>query len=88
MILHLGGDVIIPLSDVIAIVDFESVETSKDTKEFLKIAAEEGFVRKITDDPPKSFILAEIDKKSVVYFSPISSVTLLKRSGFIEDIGL
>jgi hypothetical protein len=32
--------------------------------------------------------VAEINKMSVIYLSPISSTTLLKRSAFIEEIAL
>lgn len=85
MILHLGGDVIVPIKDIIAIIDYETV-AAKDTNEFLKIAEEEGFIRRITDEPPKSFIIAEINKKSVIFFSPISSTTLLKRSSYIDEM--
>lgn len=86
MFLHIGGDVVVPLKNVIAIFDIESTTVSKDTKEFLRIAEEEGFIESISDDIPKSFIITETDKKSKIYLSPISSVTLQKRSGFVEDI--
>jgi hypothetical protein len=86
MFLHIGGDVVIPTKNIIAILDIETSTISKDTREFLKTAEEEGFVTSITDDIPRSFIIAEEDKKSRIYLSPISSVTLLKRSGFINDI--
>jgi extracellular matrix regulatory protein B len=86
MFLHIGGDVVIPLKNVIAILDIDTTTISKDTKEFLKVAEEEGFIKSISTDLPKSFIITENDKKSKIYLSPISSVTLQKRSGFIEDI--
>ncbi len=86
MFLHIGGDVVIPLKNVIAIFDIESTTISKDTKEFLKIAEEEGFIESISYDLPKSFIITETDKKSKIYLSPISSVTLQKRSGFVNEI--
>jgi len=86
MFLHIGGDVVIPVKNIIAILDIESTTISKDTKEFLTIAEEEGFIKSISDDLPKSFIITETDKKSKIYLSPISSVTLQKRSGFIDDI--
>ena len=53
-------------------------------REFLK-RGRRGFAA-ITDDIPRSFIIAEEDKKSRIYLSPISSVTLLKRSGSMNDI--
>ncbi|AUS98493.1 DUF370 domain-containing protein [Clostridium thermosuccinogenes] len=86
MFLHIGGDVVIPIKDIIAILDIETTTISKDTKEFLKIAEEEGFIESISDDLPKSFIITESDKKSKIYLSPISSVTLHKRTNFVSDI--
>lgn len=86
MFIHLGENIVIPLKDIIAILDIDSTSFSSDTRQFLKTADEEGFVRRITDDDPKSFVLAEVNKKSVIYLSPISSITLCKRSGFIDSL--
>ncbi|TAH60187.1 MAG: DUF370 domain-containing protein, partial [Gottschalkiaceae bacterium] len=80
MFMHLGGDVVISLKDIISIMDIESSSTSGVTKEFLKTAEDEGFIRRITENEEKSFILAEKDKKTIIYLSPISSVTLHKRA--------
>lgn len=84
--MHIGGDVVIPLKNIIAILDIETTTISKDTKDFLTIAEEEGFIHTISNDLPKTFIITESDKKSKIYLSPISSVTLQKRSGFINEI--
>jgi hypothetical protein len=86
MFIHIGENIVIPEDSIIAIMDIESMKQSSDTKQFLKIADEEGFIKKITNDEPKSFILAEINKKSVIYLSPISSLTLCKRSGFVDTL--
>lgn len=86
MFLHIGGDVVIPVRNIIAILDIDTTTVSKDTKDFLKIAEEEGFIESITNDLPKSFIITETDKKSKIYLSPISSITLQKRSSFVNDI--
>lgn len=86
MFVHIGENIVIPEDSIIAIMDLESVNQSNDTKQFLKTADEEGFIKKVTSDEPKSFILAEINKKSVIYLSPISSLTLCKRSGYIENL--
>lgn len=85
MFLHLGENVVIPLKEVIAIFDIDSLE-SHDSKHFLKIAEEEGFVKRVNKDRPKSFVLTERNKKSIIYLSPISSVTLVKRSGFVDEL--
>ena len=79
MFLHIGGDVVVYINDVIAIMDIDKTTVSKDTKSFLRIAEEEGFVMTINSDLPKSFVIAEKEKKSIIYLSPISSVTLYKR---------
>lgn len=86
MFVHIGGDVVIPLKNIIAIMDMETTTISKDTRDFLKIAEEEGFVESISSDLPKSFIITEQEKKSKIYLSNISSVTLLKRCGFLNDL--
>jgi ribosomal protein S8 len=84
--LHLGGDVIISMKDVIAIFDIETSMTSEVNKEFLEIAKEEGFIKKISKNDPKTFVLAELDHKTMIFLSPISSSTLLKRTGFVKNI--
>ncbi len=88
MFIHLGGDVVISLRDIISIMDIESSNKSNYTREFLKTAEDEGFIRRISKDEEKSFVLAEKDKKTIIYLSPISSVTLYKRAGFIDNISL
>lgn len=88
MFLHLGGDVAVPVKNIIAILDIETTTISKDTKEFLKIAEEEGFIETISEEIPKSFIITETDKKSKIYLSSISSVTLQKRTAFLMQSSL
>lgn len=80
MFVHLGKDVAVPIKNIIAIMDLESTTVSKITKEFLTVAQEEGFIENISEDIPKSFIITEQNKKSKIYLSHISSVTLQKRS--------
>ena len=46
--LHLGENVVIPHSKVVAILDIESLGDSEANLEFLQTAKEEGFVRNIT----------------------------------------
>ncbi|AFS77090.1 hypothetical protein Curi_c00050 [Gottschalkia acidurici 9a] len=95
MLLHLGKDKVIPLKDIIAIIDAESAFKSEYTKEFFKIAEEDGFINS-TNEEIKSYILTERSNKhkkgdlksrqSIIYTSNISTVTLQKRAGFIENI--
>ncbi|ABY91329.1 MAG: Uncharacterized protein XD65_0910 [Caldanaerobacter subterraneus] len=85
MYVHLGGNVVVPDKDIIAIFDMSVVTTSEATVQFLKIAEEEGFVVRISDEKPKSFIITERDKRSIIYLSPISAFTLIRRTQKIED---
>ncbi len=80
MFLHLGENVAVPIKDIIGIFDLQNTMYSSDTIQFLRLAEEDGFVERITDEQPKSFIIAEVDNKSKIYFSPISSTTLTKRT--------
>lgn len=80
MFLHLGENVVVPIKDIIGIFDLQNTMYSSDTIQFLRLAEEDGFVQRITDEKPKSFIIAEVDKMSKVFLSPISSTTLTKRT--------
>lgn len=85
MFLHLGENVVVPLKDVIGIFDMETSTYNSDTVQFLRMAEEDGFVERITSEKPKSFIVAEVNKKSKIFLSPISSSTLGKRTETLYD---
>ena len=73
MFLHLGENVVVPIKDVIGIFDLQTSMYSSDTISFLRMAEEDGFVERISKESPKSFVIAEVNKMSKVYLSPISS---------------
>jgi hypothetical protein len=77
--IHIGGDVIVFLKNLIAILDLEKTTVLQDTRKFLKTAEEEGFVMTIGDEMPKSVVLVETEYRYQVYLSPISPATLRKR---------
>jgi len=85
MYLHLGQNTAVGGKNIIGIFDLEGTTLSKHTRSFLKTAEEEGFVRNVSDDLPRAFAVCEIDGRSVIYVTNISSVTLLKRAG--KEIG-
>ena len=58
MFLHLGENVVVPIKDVIGIFDLQTTMYSSDTIQFLRMAEEDGFVERITDDKPKSFVIS------------------------------
>ena len=80
MYLHLGSDTVVNTKNVIAILDLESTSQSQNTRDFLKIVEEEGVVRNVSDEIPKTFVLCEIDGQSVIYITNISSKALAGRS--------
>ncbi|MBQ6820437.1 MAG: DUF370 domain-containing protein [Clostridium sp.] len=80
MFLHLGENVVVPVKDVIGIFDLQTTMYGSDTSAFLRMAEEDGFVERISKEKPKSFVIAEVNKMSKVYLSPISSATLTKRT--------
>lgn len=76
MFLHLGGDVVVPKKDVIAILDIRT-KLSPVTKEFIEIARDEGFIKNISDqNKEKSYVVTTKE----IFLSPISCTTLKKRS--------
>lgn len=85
MFIHIGSDQVVLTKDVIMILN-KSALGAKATLEFVQIAKEEGFV---SDDEigqnPKDKKSAIVLDKRIVY-SPISSVTLLKRANFVKNL--
>ncbi len=96
MFLHLGKDIVIPIKDIIAIIDANTAFKSADTKEFFQIAKEEGFIHNIVDEGIKSYIITEKVEKdksnlsdirtSIIYSSNISSTTLAKRAKIYNNL--
>ena len=80
MFLHLGENVVVPVKDVIGIFDLQTTMYSSDTSAFLRLADEDRFVERVSKEQPKSFVIAEVNKMSKIYLSPISSSTLTKRT--------
>lgn len=93
MILHLGKDSVIPLKDIVAIIDKESSFKSEATKRFFECAQERGTIENVSDDV-KTYIVTEKTRKdkkekikeTVIYTSNISSMTLKQRAGLIDNI--
>lgn len=87
MYLHLGQDTVVRISEIVGIFDMENATISKDTRRFLADAQKGGRIFNVSMELPKSFVVCvDSEKNETVYISQISSATLLKRTGFIEDI--
>lgn len=85
MFLHLGENLVVPIKDIIGIFDIGTASYGSDTTQFLRMAEDDGFVERVNNEPPKSCIVAEVNKKSKVYLSPISSATLNKRTEIVSN---
>ena len=58
---------------------------AKHTRAFLRHAEEEGAVVTLSDELPKSFVVADFPDDTV-FISPISSKTLEKRCGRMDQL--
>jgi len=83
MYLHLGQDIIVRQGDVIGIFDLDNVSSSHITRAFLKQADQAKQIELIAEDIPKSLVLMNIDGKTTLYLSQLSTATLQKRSAGI-----
>ena len=79
MYLHLGQDVVVPISSVVGIFDLENTSQSKVTRAFLEQAQKTGSIVNVGEEIPKSFSVCLEKGKTVVYISQISAATLYKR---------
>ena len=81
MFIHLGGDVVVPKKEVVAILDIQA-GLAPATKEFIEIAGDEGFIKNISEkNKGKSYVITTKE----IYLSPISCTTLKKRSESFLD---
>ena len=88
MILHIGQETVLKDEDIIGIFDLDSTTVSKKTRNFLAKKQKEGKIVSVSDDLPKSFLLAgkKNTREEIVYLSQLSTATLLKRTAGIEFI--
>lgn len=76
MYIHLGGEKVISSNELVAIFDISIEKSSKISKQFVSHAQKTKNVIQIGEEEAKSIIVT----KQAVYYSPISSATLKKRS--------
>jgi hypothetical protein len=78
MYLHLGRDYVLNDRDVIGIFDLETTTLSPRGREFLDRAQREGAVVSLSDELPRSFVLADA-AVDTVYLSALSPGALARR---------
>ena len=86
MFLHLGQNTVVRTDAVIGIFDIETASIGKITRQFLSRAEEELRVTNVSQDLPKSFVVCLDEGGMRVYISQISTATLRRRTGFVEDL--
>jgi hypothetical protein len=81
MFLHLGENTVITTQEIIGIFDLDNTTVSKITREYLNQMQKNQQIIDVSYDLPKSFVLCKKKEtgETVVYISPISTQTLLKR---------
>lgn len=76
MYLNIGGDVLIAIKDIIAIIDKKSIEASTNREDFLYHQANSPSEKQRTDKRMKSVIVTT----ERIYYSPLAAGTLKKRA--------
>lgn len=81
--LHVGTDVVVSLKQVIAILDLRTAGSPEQARNMVATLGRKKRVIDIANGDPKSLVLTDTE----AYLSPISSLTLKKRSDFVPDQG-
>ena len=76
MYVHLGGEVVVPIQEIIGIFDSRLIEGNEDNLRFLEIARAQGRMRA---EIPREERKAVVVTTGGVYTSAISSLTLVRR---------
>ena len=85
MFVHIGDD-ICPLSDkIIGVFDLESATISDITKDFLNTAEKNLEVTYLSEEVPRTFVVALDGAKPDIYLSATQPLTIQRRLGVIED---
>ncbi len=80
MVLHIGKDEIVPLKDVIFILDYKEAKANDDTNRFLNKLGDSAHNIYIDKLNIKSVVVAKLQGKYFIFYSPISPATLHKRT--------
>jgi hypothetical protein len=79
-LLYIGKDTLVPKKDIIMILDYNEALKNDDTNKFLNKLNSSAHSFYIEEYGIKSIIISKFLDKYFIYYSPISSATLLKRS--------
>lgn len=82
MFLHLGSDILINKNKIICILNLETSSSKLTTQKFLKNINKTNHIKYVSEKGKEKSLIFTTDG---YFFSPISSITLLKRSLNIVD---
>ena len=77
MYLHIGNKKSVKDDKIIGIFDLDTATVSKRTRDFLNKNEKKNNIVLVSEEIPLSFVVCDNDK---IYFSPVSSATLHKRT--------
>lgn len=82
MFLHIGGDLVLPFRSIISIHDIR-IFSDASNRAYLEQMKKDGKLIQLRDrdKEPKAAVITD----DAVYLSAISSLTLKRRAGFIDD---
>jgi hypothetical protein len=76
MYVHIGGEVVVRSTEIIAIFDISIGESSKVSQQFILHAEQNNQLVRVSDEEIKSLVVI----RNKVYYSPVSSNTLKRRA--------
>ncbi len=84
MYLHLGKNTVISTKNIVGIFDIDRCTVSALARNYLTQAEKSGYIVNVCEELPRSFVVCSEANRSIVYISPLSPATILKRiqSGF------
>lgn len=81
MYVHLGQSVVLPEGEILGIFDLDNASWAYKTREFLDRAEREGRVVSVSEDLPRSFVLARRGgQETMIYLCQLSASALLRRT--------
>ena len=80
MYIPIGGDMAVREKTIIGIFDLDNCSYGKKTREFLKLAEQNGEIVPVTDDLPKSFVLTSEYGLTKIYLTQFNAATVERRS--------
>lgn len=85
MLIHIGNEISIKSSDVVAIFDIENTSTGSITREFLNHASDTCKIVNVSYNMPKSFIICQNSRgNKILYITNVSVNTLKNRFNSIK----